>query len=117
MIPKLKLELATTKTREEVEEFLVSKCYFKQNPSYCEKLYPIGRDSLREALMIRASYTDKGLFVEYIIPGFSSKATFVEPSGRVTRAMTEFSLVLTNLKKASSRVEDDLKDIEKFLKG
>lgn len=113
MIPKLKLELATVRTREEVEEFLVSKCYFKQNPSYCEKLYPIGR----EALMIRASYTDKGLFVEYIVPGFSSKATFVEPSGRVTRAMTEFSLVLTNMKKAASRVEDDLRDIEKFLKG
>lgn len=117
MIPKLTLEVAASLTRDQVEEFLVTKCYFRRHPGYCEKLYPVGRDSFREAIMLKASYTDKGLFVEYIIPGFSSKATFVEPSGRVTRAMTELSLVLANLKKAVARIEDDFKDIEKFLKG
>lgn len=104
-------------THESLGEFLVSKNYFKRNGKDFEKMYSLGKD-FRECLMLKINYTPgTGAFVSWHLFEIARKGTIIDASGKPTMMFKEFERLAERMKDVSMILKDDLKDIEKFLKG
>lgn len=104
-------------TVEDVYQFLVRKCLFQFKGKECEKKYLIGKDT-RDCLLVVLQYTpEQGLYSKWELFGQSGKSLFIESTGRPTKALSDFNKWSDNLSKASKLVNDDIRNVEKFIRG
>jgi hypothetical protein len=98
---------------EDFAQFMVKKCYFKRSGNDFEKIYILGKD-FRESIQLKINYQpEQGAFGSWQIFDQARKGLLMGPDARAT-AMFKWS---ERLKDVAMRLEGDLLDIEKFIKG
>ncbi len=110
--------LAEAPTEESFVEFMVKKHFFKQVGHDVQKMYFFGKDTLRDGLLVKITYTpERGAFATWHLFEQGMSNTWVEASGRPTKALKDMEKWADMLKDAAMRLQSDLAVIEKFLKG
>lgn len=119
MIGKMQVRsLAEAPTEEAFIEFMVKKHFFQHVGHDVQKMYLIGKNPMRDGLFLKVSYRpESGAFVSWHLFEQASNNTWVEPSGRVTKAMKDMEKWADQMKDAAMRLQSDIAVIEKFLKG
>ena len=119
MIGKMQVRsLAEAPTEEAFIEFMVKKHYFQHVGHDVQKMYFFGKNTLRDGLFLKISYRpETGALVSWHLFEQASNNTWVEPSGRPTKALKDMEKWADQLKDAAMRLQSDIAVIEKFLKG
>jgi hypothetical protein len=105
-------------TEEEFIEFMVKKHYFTRVGHDVQKMYLIGKHTLRDGMFLKVTYTpDNGLFAEWDLFSQSSRNLWIEPSGRATKAFKDMTKWVDQMKDVAMRLQSDLQVMEKFLRG